>query len=135
MYFDEYLIFDKHVKHLCMKMSKFLYCLNKKKNFVSTDALKKLYFALVHSSLTYCINVYGLANKTILQPLILLLSFAETWLLIHERIPDKGLRNANDYYIPQPRIELVKRMPLFSFLSAWNTENNEKYTPSQPIYL
>ncbi len=71
VYFDEYLSFDSHANHLCMKMSKSLYCLNKVKNFVSTDALEKLYFALVHSSMTYCINVYGSANKTMLQALIL----------------------------------------------------------------
>ena len=62
-------------------------------------------------------------------------SCSETWICNHERIPDRALRNANDYYIPQPRIELVKRLPLFAFPSAWNSEDNEKYTPSQPIYL
>jgi hypothetical protein len=54
-------------------------------------------------------------------------SFSETWLFNHERIPDRALRNANDYYIPQPRIELVKRMPLFAFPSAWNSDDIEKY--------
>ncbi len=62
-------------------------------------------------------------------------SFSETWICNHERIPDRALRNANDYYIPQPRIELVKRLPLFAFPSVWNSEDNEKYTPSQLIYL
>jgi hypothetical protein len=45
------------------------------------------------------------------------------------------LRNANAYYIPQPRIELVKRFPLFTFPTAWNTENDDKYNPSQPAFL
>jgi hypothetical protein len=185
VYFDEYLSFDAHVNHLCIKLSKSLFCLNKVKNFVSKDALKKLYFALIHSSLTYCINVYGSANKTTLQPLILKqkkavriiaganyrdhtrpiftsleilpleslihyyrmkfmhnyyckkvpFSFSETWICNHERNPDRALRNANDYYIPQPRIELVKRLPLFAFPTVWNSEDNEKFTPSQPIYL
>jgi hypothetical protein len=185
VYFDEYLSFDAHVNHLCMKLSKSLYCLNKVKNFISKESLKKLYFALVHSSMTYCINVYGSANKTTLQPLVLKqkkairiiaganyrdhtrplftsleilpleslihyyrmkfmhsyyckklpFSFSATWIFNHERIPDRALRNANDYYIPQPRIELVKRMPLFAFPAAWNSEDAEKYVPSQPIYL
>jgi len=149
VYFDEYLSFDAHVNHLCMKLSKSLYCLNKVKNFISKDALKKLYFALIHSSMTYCINVYGSANKTTLQPLILKqkkairiiaganyrdhtrpifssfeilpleslihyyrmkfmhnyhykklpFSFSETWICNHERIPDRALRNANDYFM------------------------------------
>jgi hypothetical protein len=48
VYFDEYLSFDAHIN----KLSKSLYCLNKVKNFVSVVALTKLYFALVHSSIT-----------------------------------------------------------------------------------
>jgi hypothetical protein len=43
------------------------------------------------------------------------------------------LRNANYYFIPQYRIELAKRMPLFSFPAAWNAD--EKFNPSQPDYL
>jgi hypothetical protein len=39
------------------------------------------------------------------------------------------------FLISHPRIELVKIIPLFAFRSAWNTEDNEKYIPSQPIYL
>jgi hypothetical protein len=30
---------------------------------------------------------------------------------------------------------LNKRMPLFSFPAPWNAEINEKFTPSQPVYL
>jgi hypothetical protein len=185
VYFDEYLSFEPHISHLCTKLSKQLFCLNRVKNFVSQAALKKLYFALVHSSLTYCLNIYGAANKTTLQPLVLQqkkairiisrvnfrdhtgplfalheilpveslihfqrmkfmhnyyfkklpFSFAELWLLNSERNPERILRNANDFYIPQPRIELVKRLPLFSFPTAWNSENEEKYIPSQPCFL
>jgi hypothetical protein len=57
-------------------------------------------------------------------------SYSETWICNHERILDRALRNANDYYIPQTRIELVKRLPLFAFPSVWNSEDSEKYTPS-----
>jgi hypothetical protein len=63
------------------------------------------------------------------------LSFAELWLLNSERNPGRVLRNANDYYIPQPRIELIKRLPLFALPSAWNSETDEKYTSSQPSFL
>jgi hypothetical protein len=185
VYFDEYLSFDSHISQLCTKLSKQLFCLNRVKNFVSPEALKKLYFALVHSSITYCINIYGAANKTTLAPLVLKqkkairiisranyrdhtgplfalheilpleslihfyrvkfmhnyhfkklpLSFAELWLLNSERNNDRILRNANAYYIPQPRIELVKRFPLFTFPTAWNSENDDKYNPSQPAFL
>jgi hypothetical protein len=56
-------------------------------------------------------------------------------LLNSEHNPDRMLRNANDYYIPQPRIELVKRLPLFSFPTTWNSESDEKFTASQPTFL
>jgi hypothetical protein len=71
IYFDEYLSFDKHITHLCNKISKSLYCINKIKNFVPESALVKLYHAMIHSCLVYCINVYGSANKTTMTPLIL----------------------------------------------------------------
>jgi hypothetical protein len=64
VYFDEYFSFDAQINHLCNKLSNSLYCLNKFKNFVSADALTKLYFALVNSSITYCFKIYGSANKT-----------------------------------------------------------------------
>jgi hypothetical protein len=63
------------------------------------------------------------------------LSFAELWMLNSERNPYRVLRNANDYYIPQPRIELVKKLPLFSFPTTWNSETDEKYSPSQHTFL
>jgi hypothetical protein len=66
------LSFEAHVDQLCKKKdSKTLFSLNKIKNFVNLEALKKLYYALVHSSIAYCINVYGSANKTTLAPLFL----------------------------------------------------------------
>jgi hypothetical protein len=71
VHFDEFLSFNQHITHLCAKISKSLYCISKIKNFIDLVSLKKLYFAMVHSSLIYCINVYGCANKTALTPLFL----------------------------------------------------------------
>ena len=67
--FDEYLSFDAHVSSLCVKISKSLFCLNRIKNFIDKHSLKMLYYAMVHSHLSYCINVYGSANTTNLQRL------------------------------------------------------------------
>ncbi len=177
VYFDEYLSFDSHISQLCKNISKSLFSKNKIKFFVNLDALKKLYYALVHLSISYCINVYGSANKTTLAPLCFLqqkksiriisrakysdhtsplfskleilpleqlilynrlkfmhnyyfcklpLPFHNLWSTNAERNPIQELRNANDYFIPPHRIELVKRMPLFSFPAAWNAETDEK---------
>ncbi len=66
VYSDEFLSFDSHISQLCKKISKTLLILNKIKNFVHVDALKKLSYALVHSSITYSINIkhMWIANKT-----------------------------------------------------------------------
>ena len=69
VYFDEYLSFEHHITQVCAKVSKSLYCINKLKNFVDSESLKKLYFAMVHSHIAYCINVYGCANQTNLYKL------------------------------------------------------------------
>ena len=69
IHFDEYLSFDAHVSSVCAKISKSLYCLNRIKNFVTPCAMKMLYFAMVHSHIVYCLNVYSCANITTLNPL------------------------------------------------------------------
>ena len=69
VHFDEYLSFDAHISSVCAKISKSLYCLNRIKNFVTPSALKMLYFAMVHSHIVYCLNVYSCANITSLSPL------------------------------------------------------------------
>ncbi len=67
--FDEYLSFNSHNQQLCSKISKSLFCINRIKNFVNGESLKQLYYAMVHSHLSYCINVYSCANTTDLQKL------------------------------------------------------------------
>ena len=69
--FDEYLSFDDHINNLCAKISKSLFCINRIKNFVRTEALKMLYFAMIHSHIMYCMNVYSCANKTFLNKLVI----------------------------------------------------------------
>jgi hypothetical protein len=65
--FDEYLSFEAHITSLCNKIS--LYCLNRIKNFVTPTAMKMLYFAMVHSHIVYCLNVFSCANITTILPL------------------------------------------------------------------
>ncbi len=67
--FDEHLLFEHHVNHLCSKISKSLFCINRIKNFVNPVSLKMLYYSMVHSHISYCITVYGCANSTTLNKL------------------------------------------------------------------
>ena len=183
--FDEFLSFDPHINHLCAQVSKSLYCLNKVKNFLDLDSLKKLYFSMIQSKTAYCLNVYSCATSTSMSKLIikqkqairiickanfrnhtgplfaklkiltieqmiqlyrtkfmhsfhfkrLPLSFAETWQTNGQRNPDRALRNDDDYYIPAHRIELVKKMPLYTFPAAWNEAGGNKFNPIQHLYM
>ncbi len=61
-----YLSFNDHISHVCAKISKSLFCINRIKNFVNKNALM-LYYAMIHSHLSYCLNIYGSANTKNLQ--------------------------------------------------------------------
>lgn len=65
--FDEFLSFDDHINAICTKLSKSLFCIRRIKNFINQDCLKMLYFAMVHSHIVYCLNIYSCANTTSLQ--------------------------------------------------------------------
>ena len=47
-------------------------------------------------------------------------SFHGIWQKNSERISHNNLRNADDYYIPNPRVESFKYIPLYSFPLEWN---------------
>ena len=59
VYLDEYLTFDKHINVLCAKLSKANFCIRRINQKISTKALRCLYFAMFHSHLLYCINIYS----------------------------------------------------------------------------
>jgi hypothetical protein len=61
--FDEFLSFDQHTTHLCGKISRSLYAIIKINNLLPQNTLKTLYFALIHSYLSYCINIYSCTSQ------------------------------------------------------------------------
>jgi hypothetical protein len=54
IYLDEHLSLDAHVNHICNKLNRSLYCIKQAKHVIPANGLKSLYFALIHSYLTYC---------------------------------------------------------------------------------
>ena len=48
-------------------------------------------------------------------------SFANTWLKNTNRLPERNLRNADEYTLTQPRTELFKRSTFYAMPVAWNT--------------
>jgi hypothetical protein len=61
---DEHLSFDSHANYITKKLSKSLYCIKMAKNNLSTSGLRSLYFALIHSHLSYCPIILNCMNKT-----------------------------------------------------------------------
>jgi hypothetical protein len=48
---------------MCKKINRALYCIKQAKNNLSLQALKALYYALVHSHLTYCPIILSCTSK------------------------------------------------------------------------
>jgi len=52
-------------------------------------------------------------------------SFLESWQTNAARNPNLNLRNADDFYLPNPRVESFKNIPLYSFALTWNNLADE----------
>ena len=118
--FDEYLSFDQHINHLCSKVSKSLFCINKIKNFVKQDALLMLYYAMVHSHLVYCINVYSCANNTALNKLKIKQKQAI------RIIANAGYRDHTEPLFAQLKIMNIDMMIKYSALKFMHNYSNRK---------
>jgi Reverse transcriptase (RNA-dependent DNA polymerase) len=168
--FDEYLSFNQHVSYVNGKLSKSLYLLNRAKHFLPKNALRMLYFATVHSHLTYCPIILSIASKTSLNKLIimqkkairiisgvntrehtaplflhyhilpfnLIVKYAKLILMhsvkfnlcpksffnVFNRVEPGDfvyeLRYPNEFDVPRARLELFKRIPLYTLPLEWN---------------
>jgi hypothetical protein len=54
-------------------------------------------------------------------------SFLNIWTTLEQRHPELNLRNATDISLPFPRIELYKKLPIYSLPSAWNETGDFRY--------
>ena len=71
VWLDEQLNWDIHIAQLLKKVNSLVGILYRKKYLLPTHCRKKIYFALVYSSLIYCIEVYGRAKKSVINPLFI----------------------------------------------------------------
>jgi hypothetical protein len=69
IYLDEHLNFNFHTKHLSNKLARSMYCIKQAKTFLTPDALRSLYYALIHSHLSYCPIILGCLNAKNLKQL------------------------------------------------------------------
>jgi hypothetical protein len=115
--FDEYLSFEDHVSHLCNKISKSLFCINRIKNFINQKSLKMLYYSMVHSHIVYCINVYGCANVTTLNKL-----------KIKQKEAIRIISNAGYRDHTNPLFKLHKILPLDQLIKFSNVKFMHSYS-------
>ena len=59
IHIDEQLSWKCHIKKLSSKISRAIFCINRVKNILPFDALKSLYYSLVHSHILYGIQAWG----------------------------------------------------------------------------
>jgi hypothetical protein len=117
---DENLSFKAHIDLVCSKISKSLYCINRVKNFVDAQSLRKLYFAMVHSHLSYGINVYGCATSTALEKL-----------RIMQKKAIRSISNANYRAHTAPLFKELKILPLDDLIVYSNTKFMHYYYLNQ----
>jgi len=136
--FDENLTFKYHIDNLQSKLSKGIYLLNRVKNLLPQKALKSLYYAYIHSHLTYCPIILGCSPASDITKIFKLQKKAiriisnSTYhahttplfqnlqiLPIHKIIQQSKLIFMHSYH--------YKYAPL-SFINTWPT-NNERNVP------
>lgn len=66
---DANLNFRKHIELLCTRVRKLIFVFKNLRNIADFTLIRQVYMALCQSILTYCINSWGGALKTILLPL------------------------------------------------------------------
>ena len=66
---DEELSWKQHVNDLCNKLIKYTGIFYKTRSKLPVSSKIELYYAFVYSRISYCIEVYGTAKKTVLHPL------------------------------------------------------------------
>ena len=68
---DEKLSFKDHVNSVLNKVNSVNGLMYHRRDLIPVSCRKHIYFALVHSHIQYCIEVYGHASWTIIQPLFI----------------------------------------------------------------
>jgi hypothetical protein len=72
VYLDEQLTLNKHVSHVCSKLSRANYMLRRVANFLTAKCLRTLYFSLFHSHLLYCTNILNCTSQSKLNRISIL---------------------------------------------------------------
>jgi len=69
--FDHDLSFKPHINHVNSQVSKGLYFLRSAKNILSPFCLLSIYYTLIHSHLTYALQIWSCIPDSVIKPLII----------------------------------------------------------------
>lgn len=67
---DDQLLWTEHIKNLVNKIGSVIGIIYRNNDLLPLHCKKSIYFALVHSNLLYCVEVYGNTSKSNLSPLV-----------------------------------------------------------------
>ena len=67
---DDELNWSAHINSLSNNISSMIGILYRNKNYLPMYCKKIIYFALIYSKITYCVEIYANTNKSIIKPLI-----------------------------------------------------------------
>ena len=70
LYIDENLTWSEHIKQLTSKLSSLIGIIFRKRYIIPNNCKRNIYFALAYSHLIYCIEIYGKAKVSVLNPLV-----------------------------------------------------------------
>ncbi len=104
---DSNLSWDCHVQKLSHKISSGIYCLRQMSRLCSFDVLKSIYFAHIHSHITYGLAVYGGTTKTNLDIILtlqkkairIMLNLEDDNISVKEKFSQLGILTIYDQYI------------------------------------
>jgi len=71
IYIDENLSFDYHINSLSNKLSKSMYSLSKVKKCLPINALKSIYYAIIHPYFLYCLPIIACTSQKNISSLFL----------------------------------------------------------------
>jgi len=70
VFINEKLTWAEHIDYLIGKVSSLSGILYRNKIFLPSNCKRNIYFALIHSNITYCIEVYANVSNSVIHPLI-----------------------------------------------------------------
>ena len=71
VFLDPKLNFRFHIESIRKKISKSLFVIKSARNFLNENALKTLYYSMIHCHLQYCVQIWSCVSPAFLNPIIL----------------------------------------------------------------